>query len=244
MSITQNALTGEAQVDQILGVVTSDNVGSISIGAGSTSTTTFSTGIPDTCLFEGRFKLQSVGVWTPLSGKSLTGSGTTLLARGVIVIVRVESGNVSVYVNSSSLSTEVVDFEIVLIAKTNQAPITPQTFISDNSFDSDLNYLKIATQDVDPVTVASSPFSAPFFTKTTHPITHGLGVIPMVKFWLEYSGKIVKCDTYAGFMTSTNIGGFPRITTSGVDIDFFNNSVAGASPSYSIQLHYRIYYDN
>ena len=241
--ITQNALTSETQVDKILGVVTSNTLGTISIGSNTSSTTTFSTSLP-ACLFEGRFRVSSVGVWTPLSARSFVGAGTGPTDRSVTVSAKTSGGSISVYVNSSSLSSEVIEFEIVLIATSNQGQITPQNFIDQISFNSDLNYLKIADQNATPLTVAAAPFTAPFFTLTTLPISHSLGVVPMYKAWLEYNGQIAREGQDLISLIGIDFGLFPRITTDTLFVDVFNYANGGASSGRDVTIHWRLYYDN
>lgn len=239
--ITDNVLTSDAQIDQIIGTISSDDFGTISVNAISGIAVNLPTGINDTCLFDGRFRVQSVGIWTPIGSASPIGTGDILLSN-VQVTVSTTPSNIRIAVSNSSDASQVVEFEIILIAKTNQSGITPGTLVQDASFTSQLNYLKIYDQDVFNIVVPdASGASSTLFATSAITIPHPLNVVPMFKVWAEHNSilRIAQFRVSSPFSGSFRIS--PSIYTSYLLLNVFN---LYPEPSENVNIHYRIYYDN
>lgn len=236
MDPTQHSLNSEFQIDQIIGVVDSKDTGAINVGAGANASVTIPLpNIKKQCLFEGYFRVQSVGLDTPLGGKSFTGAGTIPTDRGVYVWVKTSPGSVTILASNSELSSQVVDYKIILIASTEQDPVDPPVLKDPISFASDFNYLKIAKQGILPLTTGAS------FSRAQASIEHKLGYKPLHKVWYEYGNEIQRSGaSNNGLMPGLIIGVAPSVDNNKLYFDVWNNT---GHPARDIRLHYRVYYD-
>ena len=233
MDPTQHSLNSNFQIDQIIGIIDSRQSGEITVAAGSSTTkvipiTTFA----KQCLFEGFFNVRSVGSDTPLGSISFTGAGVTPIDRGVAVRAYTSPGSITLIASNSSLSSQIVDYRIALIASTEQDPVAPPQLETPISFSSDFNYLKIAKQGIIPVTVPAG------YTRITESINHALNYNPFFKVWYEYQNQIQRSG--GSTIPGLSIGVTPKVTPQDLFFDIWN---ATGQPSKDIRIHYRVYYD-
>lgn len=210
------------------------------------------------CLWVGRFSTDNIS-WTPMDGIILSGgnyiaaSGDT--RNGFFEFTSVNKTGVSITLH----------VEITLIAKKNQAPFTPPapgavpgTFggptnlVFNNNpkyplFDSRLNYMKIAKQDILPLTV---PNDGSYVTLT---IPHNLGYVPFALIQMESVNPFNPTDvnqfTMSNLTNATEVNGLlavPALSYIYMDTSNITLKVGGvtAASPFTTYIHYRYYYDN
>lgn len=232
------------QTDKILRVISSSDVGTI-----TTPTNTFGqanvfpTGIAETTLFDASFRLSGGSTRSPMGGYILFDDSNTDLQglfNSVTMSIMSEPNQITVYTNNNSLTTSsTIEFDIVLIAKSNQGPVEIEPIDSNFTFDTRQNYLKIAEDDIYPFTAPPTPFTAVSVTPLTV-VDHNLGYIPMTRTYIEYNNKMFDSRDYYG------VGGpqlSPGISISESSLVLTPYSFVNAG-SVSADLHYRIYYDS
>lgn len=230
------------KTDQIIGVISSDDVGTITVPANSFSLTSFPTGINDTTLFDYVFTADGSSDLAPAQGFYLTdptAGGITALFTSVYMRVTSRPGYVDIdLTNNDTTASHAVSFTIVLLAKKNQGLVDVQPIDSNFTFNTSDNYLKVAFEDVVPFTAPVG--GSPFTNSLIKLVDHALEYIPMFRAYIE-DDKVISLagdndgNAYNGYTS------FCQIDEQSLNLLTQSWNVASARPGY---IHYRVYYDS
>lgn len=211
-------------LDQVIGVKT----GSFGVAAGGPSGAqtngfdSWQTGFGDQCLFIGLFSVDNGASWYTDGSSFPNGvdstAGQLTLQFGISADV---DGTVGVNANNTTRSAYTVLYQVAMMSKPDQPPLTPMPTVQKLSYKSNLNYMKIAKEGV--LTLPNSGSQV---------INHGLGYVPNFLIWTCVDENVTN-DQRVLF----------RGGTQGGVIDSQNLTLKNPFSTRNAKMYYRIYLD-
>jgi len=241
-------LESDDPIDNIIG--TYDGTFSVNAATGSPNpditTVNIKTGITSTCFFQGIFSIDGGNTWQDFNANLSTTRGGNIVVQTVTVVGEsVADGSISIsclnyydYTNSVGTAYTVL-WKLVLFARPNQPALDLQPVGADLSFNTDLNYQKIAS---DTYQTLSAP--GPGITSVaTFP--HNLGYKPKFRIFLDQSTDTLNLNSNNLYDIQTMSAGvimyYAKVDTENVYVYAYN----GYSPTtYTARIYARIYYDS
>lgn len=232
-------------IDQVLEVLDSAVLGGITIPANTHITRTFNTVIQEAMLPEGNYSVRGVdGAKAPFGGLIYISANPTYFSPNVQVWIKSSPGSITLYIaNTDNSNAHTIDFQIALLARSDQGPVDAQPLPAEFTFDTDLNYLKIAKDEIIATTAAA--VNSPSLSSTAvYETSHNLGYVPILRAYMEYDGEIMPCGDGNTGLINTQVAIKSGIDANTVNYTVFNTRGAGNEPARAYRVHSRIYYDS
>jgi hypothetical protein len=204
--------------------------------------------IPTDLLWIGRFSTDETN-WLPFDGVII--EGNSYIAVGGYTD---SSGNFGLLGQNQTGNSYTIFIDIVMVARTDQQPWQQPTYpfvdgfpttgilYNDNYqyplFDSRENYMKIALQGIDPITINTDS------SYTALTIAHNLGFIPFAFLQMEYEGQIFNLSNATEAVGQLPVPAFSYIYMDETNIYVQCGGIASGGPYNDVTIHYKIYYDH
>lgn len=230
--------------DKIVEIISSDDVGTVTVASGATSTQTYVHSLGDTAFFVGKFWLDGTTKQAPL-GSTIVVSGdysdiNAIFTDGVYATsTYITSTDFHISFVNNDASSQTVAFEIYLISKSDQLPLETGN-LSKLSFSSNYNYFKIAQDSTVAIPSLAAASSSPFYRVQTITIPHNLGYVPMVRAFVETDIRLATGTTVDSGGLRIRVNYSIDDTNLYLQVSNFSTTDASATGLF----HYRIYYDD
>lgn len=191
------------------------------------------TGINDTTFLEGTYSVSGT-----VQDQNIDTLMVVAPGESVAIYVKSKRNFVSIraFAGAPSLN-KILTYKIMLVAKKDQKVVETKDTEYETVLTSKRNYRKIFKEDVIQMFVPTSiGLPVGTYSSTNIDIVHGLGYYPAVKQYVEYNDEIMSpwaMSFFVGLHYLQTIIGTQKIT-------YELSTEAGA---VTIELHYRIYYD-
>lgn len=234
-------LNSNYATDKVIGVVSSDTEGTVTVAAGGVTSVNYNNPVGDTAFWAGSFWIDGNSTKVPLGSYLAVNDDYSdmniVFTSSVSVTVRyITNSVVRLGFSNNDSSSATIHFKVFLIAKSDQTSYdaTEQNIFTYNTNN---NYFKIASDTTYSIPSIGTTGGAGVVTQTTT-IPHNLGYSPFIINAIERS------DTLYSAFTGTD----PFLAACAyVDDNNFYVEIANLSASNSSltgTMHYRIYYDN
>lgn len=216
--------------------------GTITVAASTTENVTIPNTIGATTLFTGYFNVDGGNANNTIPSFYAIGEVADVNAPYVSIEPTVTNTDITLSVENTDSSSHSVQYDIYLLAKSNQGEITPDLEGSGFSFNTNRNYLKIAFDDIANITIPAAT-SAQIFQSISTTIPHNLGYAPNFRSFIEYNGAMRLSDRYS---SADRIISAVSVDDNNLYIELFNWATGSGpnQPTKDVQVHYRVYYDN